>query len=292
MQLLSNICTVLVCLQLGIIDGYVYVVDASRIPGSAVSDLISRNRRGAVSDLISRNRRGAVSDLISRNRRGAESDVMSMLIKEKQDKEIQRKIRGTHIGSLIVGADYNATKNVSLANSLYPVVVDLKDLTKMFETRFSSLSAQIAEMKGEKIGGAEASLNGTAAAELNRMKVQLQEYVTKIHDLTKKVNAQEANITAEATEIEKLRRKIEDMEAEATGVEHRINQTNTYTTSDKIERDLKIALKNENVECWGNCGRKGGPCSFCGGGSCCRKGWKDAGCILTKGCKSKHCCVE
>merc|ERR1719244_338334 len=158
---------------------------------------------------------------MSRNRRGAESDVMSVLIKEKQDKEIQRKIRGTHIGSLKVGADFNDPKNVSSANSLYPVVVDLKDLAEMFETRLSSLSAQIAEMKGEKIGDVEASLNGTAAAELKRMKIQLQEYVTKMHDLTEEVNTQEANITAEATEIEKLRRKIEDMEAEATGVEHR-----------------------------------------------------------------------
>jgi len=53
------------------------------------------------------------------------------------------------------------------------------------------------------------------------------------------------------------------------------------------------ALKNENEACFGSCGCKGGSCSFCGGGSCCRLGWTDGdGCLGTNGCKDNHCCVE
>jgi len=53
------------------------------------------------------------------------------------------------------------------------------------------------------------------------------------------------------------------------------------------------ALKNENVECWRQCGSKGGSCSFCGGGFCCRQGYTDgAGCTGANGCNGNHCCVE
>ena len=52
-------------------------------------------------------------------------------------------------------------------------------------------------------------------------------------------------------------------------------------------------LRNENVACWEQCGAKGGPCSFCGGGSCCRQGWTDGtGCTGTNGCDGHSCCVE
>jgi len=260
MNLFSNICTVLVCLQLGVIDGS--VIDASRLG------------------------RGAVSDVRSRN---------------------QRKIRETHVGSLLVGADVNAPKNVSAANSLYPVIIDLNDLKKLIELKFASVNAQIAELtdrisrqeekvktqlkpkeqaaeigeqrgvndeKEKKIGELEAGLHGTAVeivklkrrldedatrmaaqmaqmaaqmtaqvtakeAELNRTKIQLQHHMTRMRDLTgRKVDAQGNDVEkARATEIEKLRTKLEEMQAEATRVERRINQTNKR--ADKIDRDLK-----------------------------------------------------
>jgi len=249
MNLFSNICTVLVCLQLGVIDGS--VIDASRLG------------------------RGAVSDVRSRN---------------------QRNIRGTRVGSLLVGADVNAPKSVSAANSLYPVIIDLNDLKKLIELKFSSVNAQIAELtdkisrqeemvktqlkpkkeraaeigeqrgvvvdeKEKKIGEPEAGLHGTSAeivklkrrldedatrmtakeAELNRTKIQLQHHtMTRMRDLTgKKVDDAQGNDVekARATEIEKLRTKLEEMQAEATRVERRINQTNKR--ADKIDRDLK-----------------------------------------------------
>jgi len=257
MHLFSNICTVLVCLQLGVIDGS--VIDASRLG------------------------RGAVSDIRSRN---------------------QRNIRGTRVGSLIVGADVNAPKNVSAANSLYPVIIDLNDLKKLIELKFSSVNAQIADLtdrisrqeemvktqlkpkeqaaeigelqrgvvdeKEKKMGELEAGLHGTAVeivklkrrldedatrmaaqmaqmstqmaakeAELNRTKIRLQHHMTrKRRDLTGKVDAQGNDVEkARATEIEKLRAKLEEMQAEATRVERRINRTNKR--ADKIDRDLK-----------------------------------------------------
>jgi len=241
MHLFSNIYTVLVCLQLGVIDES--VIDASRL------------------------RRGAVSDVRTRN---------------------QRKIGGTRVGSLLVGADVNAPKNVSAANSLYPVIIDLNDLKKLIELKFSSVNAQIAELtdrisrqeemvklkpkeqsaeiaeqrgvideKEKKIGELEAGLSGTAVeivklkrrldedatqmaakeAELNRTKIQLQHHMTRMRVLTGKVDAQGNDAEAQATEIEKLRTKLEEMQAEATGVEHRINQTNKR--ADQIDRDLK-----------------------------------------------------
>jgi len=247
MNLFSNICTVLVCLQLGVIDGS--VIDASRLG------------------------RGAVSDVRSRN---------------------QRKIRETHVGSLLVGADVNAPKNVSAANSLYPVIIDLNDLKKLIELKFASVNAQIAELtdrisrqeekvetdqltpkeqaaeigeqrsvideksvKEKKIGDLEAGLHGTAAeivklkrrldedatqmtAKEAELRIQLQHHMTRMRDLTagKVVDAQGNDVEkARANEIEKLRTKLEEMQAEATRVERRINQTNKR--ADKIDRDLK-----------------------------------------------------
>merc|ERR1712168_1176417 len=52
-------------------------------------------------------------------------------------------------------------------------------------------------------------------------------------------------------------------------------------------------VKNENKECWVQCGKKSGSCSFCGGGSCCRQGRADGvGCSGANGCTGHHCCVE
>lgn len=242
MHLFSNICTVLVCLQLGVIDGS--VIDASR------------PRRGAVSDVRSRN---------------------------------QRNIRGSRVGSLLVGADVNAPKNVSAANSLYPVIIDLNDLKKLIELKFSSVNAQIADLterisrqeeivksqlkpkeqaakigeqrgvideKEKRIGDLETGLHGTAveivklkrrldedatrmAAKEAELRIQLQHHMTRMRDVTGKVDDAQGNDAekAQANEIEKLRTKLEEMQAEATRVERRINQTNKR--ADKIDRDLK-----------------------------------------------------
>ena len=52
-------------------------------------------------------------------------------------------------------------------------------------------------------------------------------------------------------------------------------------------------LQNENKECWNSACLRGGPCSFCGTGSCCRKGWKaGVGCSGVNGCNGYHCCVH
>jgi hypothetical protein len=53
-------------------------------------------------------------------------------------------------------------------------------------------------------------------------------------------------------------------------------------------------LLNENKDCWGGCGAKQGPCSFCGSGNCCRKGWWDTsnGCSGASGVHGMgHVCV-
>ena len=113
-------------------------------------------------------------------------------------------------------------------------------------------------IKEKKIGDLEAGLHGTAVeivklkrrldedatrmaakeAELNRTKIQLQHHMTRMRDLTGKVDAQGNDVEkARANEIEKLRTKLEEMQAEATRVERRINQTNKR--ADKIDRDLK-----------------------------------------------------
>ena len=34
-------------------------------------------------------------------------------------------------------------------------------------------------------------------------------------------------------------------------------------------------LLNAGKDCWGGCGRRQGPCDWCGSGLCCRKGWWD-----------------
>jgi len=57
-------------------------------------------------------------------------------------------------------------------------------------------------------------------------------------------------------------------------------------------RNSSGAVKNENLDCWIPCGSKGGPCWFCGDGSCCRQGYTDgAGCNSTNGCNRNHCCA-
>eukprot|EP00755_Sulcionema_specki_P020378 Sspe_Gene.71762::Locus_42639_Transcript_1_1_Confidence_1.000_Length_16151::g.71762::m.71762 len=51
-------------------------------------------------------------------------------------------------------------------------------------------------------------------------------------------------------------------------------------------------LKNAGLECMEECGQ-GGPCGWCGTGSCCRKGRGDCGSHLTsKGCNGFHCCID
>ena len=56
----------------------------------------------------------------------------------------------------------------------------------------------------------------------------------------------------------------------------------------------KSALLNAGMDCWDRCQSKQGPCSFCGTGMCCRKGWKDTsnGCDGTLGGEGKHVCVS
>lgn len=53
-------------------------------------------------------------------------------------------------------------------------------------------------------------------------------------------------------------------------------------------------LRNPGEKCWYSCGQRQGPCSFCGGGICCRKHWWDysGGCNGYKGCYGYHCCVR
>jgi len=55
---------------------------------------------------------------------------------------------------------------------------------------------------------------------------------------------------------------------------------------------LRLRLQNVNKECWTSCRRQAGRCSFCGTGSCCRKGdTRGAGCTGANGCDGNHCCV-
>ena len=57
---------------------------------------------------------------------------------------------------------------------------------------------------------------------------------------------------------------------------------------------VKGVLQNYNVKCLDECGKKQGPCSFCGTGMCCRKGWHDSsnGCDQSLGIsREDHTCV-
>jgi len=57
----------------------------------------------------------------------------------------------------------------------------------------------------------------------------------------------------------------------------------------------KDVLRNTGTACWNECGKQQGPCSFCGTGSCCRKGWHDTsnGCDGSSGIDGRgHVCVE
>ena len=53
------------------------------------------------------------------------------------------------------------------------------------------------------------------------------------------------------------------------------------------------ALLNEGKECYNDCGQQQGPCSYCGGGLCCRLGWSDTshGCDGTFGDPDDHICT-
>ena len=52
-------------------------------------------------------------------------------------------------------------------------------------------------------------------------------------------------------------------------------------------------LDNQLEDCWNECGRQGGECSFCGsGGACCRQGWGgDPAECGGGGCGNFHCCI-
>jgi len=66
-----------------------------------------------------------------------------------------------------------------------------------------------------------------------------------------------------------------------------------YASLKNFQFYAKGAHKNAYVACWEPCGSKGGSCSFCGGGSCCRQGWPGGdGCTGTNGCNGNHCCVQ
>ena len=53
------------------------------------------------------------------------------------------------------------------------------------------------------------------------------------------------------------------------------------------------ALMNAGEDCWYECGRKEGPCSWCGTeGLCCRKGWTGNGCSGNIGGDDMPRCVK
>ena len=51
-------------------------------------------------------------------------------------------------------------------------------------------------------------------------------------------------------------------------------------------------VTNAGGECWYSCGRASGPCTFCGAGKCCRKGWPENGCLRHEGGPTGHICVS
>ena len=56
---------------------------------------------------------------------------------------------------------------------------------------------------------------------------------------------------------------------------------------------LEIKLENAGKECWRKCGKKQGPCLWCGTeGMCCKqdKKWIGDGCDGTFGGKTMHTC--
>merc|ERR1712176_389980 len=56
---------------------------------------------------------------------------------------------------------------------------------------------------------------------------------------------------------------------------------------------FSLGTLNKGKECFtGKC-KKGGLCSWCGSGSCCRKGWNDGGGgDGQNGCNNRHCCTD
>jgi hypothetical protein len=63
----------------------------------------------------------------------------------------------------------------------------------------------------------------------------------------------------------------------------------------KSKSKAKSQLLHAGQDCWRGCYGKQGPCSWCGNGVCCRKGWRDKsnGCDGTLGIKGKgHVCVD
>lgn len=59
------------------------------------------------------------------------------------------------------------------------------------------------------------------------------------------------------------------------------------------------AVQHEGVECFMQCKRRSGSCDFCGGGRCCRRGWKDQGdldgldgCHDDEGGFDRHVCIQ
>ena len=56
-----------------------------------------------------------------------------------------------------------------------------------------------------------------------------------------------------------------------------------------------LEVLNEGIGCWFECGRKQGPCNWCGmNGICCRSGWNDTsnGCDGSIGGSRRHECVK
>jgi hypothetical protein len=65
-----------------------------------------------------------------------------------------------------------------------------------------------------------------------------------------------------------------------------LSGTDVCTTS---QSSTDPNLLNGGVECWGICGETDGPCSYCGGGSCCRQGWSSSWCNGIGGLNQHQC---
>jgi hypothetical protein len=62
--------------------------------------------------------------------------------------------------------------------------------------------------------------------------------------------------------------------------------------ADEIFDSNVVNAKNENKNCWSECGEKAGSCSFCGTGKCCMQHFEPAGdCLPTEGGITSHVCV-
>jgi hypothetical protein len=65
-------------------------------------------------------------------------------------------------------------------------------------------------------------------------------------------------------------------------------------SSGACQSPSSLGVKNYGKGCWWGCGRKQGPCNWCGTGSCCRFGWRDKrnGCDGTLGIpRMGHVCT-